>query len=485
MKQGLLFENGELIYYKNGQPHHAGVIKENGAIYYIGSGGKAVKGRHVVHREMANDLLKRGTYTFGEDYKLVKGSYKAPKKIKKKRKKFKLPSVSSAKRSLRNRLRALRADKKAKKKLAITAVAVAFGLLICIALPFMETLIHESRNPVTTPSSTDGPSSTNAVQSIILPEFKEDVLLCSTAAKAEYDGEITLEESVNFGDPYRPFLFEYHFLNTSGRLLLSTDPTFADAREYFMPESDTVVQIDNLYTDTTYYYKVFADSQEYTGTFHTAPSTRFVSIPGLINTRDIGGRTTLDGKVVKQGMLIRGVEIDGFVNPTYFIPTEDIPTVQETFGFVYDLDLREQSLYSGKYTSRLGVPHKFYTSPQYGQIFNAGYKNSLKNIFSDLANPDNYPMYLHCTWGTDRTGTIIFLLQGILNMSEEDMVREYRLTAYCSKSLSASNNMEGIIYGLSPYEGDTLQEKIVTYLTTVIGVTDEEIASIRDIFLAK
>ena len=320
---------------------------------------------------------------------------------------------------------------------------------------------------------------------VALPQFEQEVLLCSDQAKQVYDGELKIANAVATGTPYRPFVFEYRLEHASGTLRLSEDSSFADAQEYHMDQGEASVIIDNLKTGTTYYYQVEVSGKQYCGTFRTASSNRFISIPGVENLRDIGGYKTLDGKTIKQGLLIRGCELDGIKNEKYFLDDQYISGVQETFGFVYDLDLRSPEIIEGDYQSRLGaeVGHKFYDAPTYAQSFRSEYVSSMREIFADLADPDKYPMYLHCTWGRDRTGTVVLLLQGLLNVSKEDMMQEYRLTGYVTPAVATNTKMDVVFMQLESYEGDTLQEKIINYLTTTVGVTQEEIASIQSIFL--
>lgn len=482
MKEGLFFENEELVYYKKGYPYHAGVIEHEGSIYYIGSKGRAVKGMHVVHREMANGLLEHGTYTFGEDYKLIKGSFVPAKKRKSKK------SVFTKSRSKKSSRKKATANLLASKQLIPIAISVLIFFLVIVTAFFLNT--DDPQQPAAAPQTVsnagDVQTTDNAEDTQIhLPEFGKEVLLCSPAAKELYDGNISVEMAVDSDSAYRAFSFDYYFTHAPGILLLSENEDLSNAKEYRLNNNTQKLLIDNLKTGTDYYYKVLVAGQEYPGSFTTAQSTRYISIPGALNTRDIGGYRTLDGKMVRQGLLIRGSEIDGLVEKHYFIPIDSLAEVQSTFDFVYDFDLRGGSIYTGTYASRLGenVKHKFYGAPQYGQIFQAEYQSSLRKIFTDLADPGKYPMYLHCTYGADRTGTIIFLLQGILNMSEEEMIKEFQLSGYAFPTYRKSSSMDVIIEGVKQYDGDTLQEKIVTYLTTVVGVTESEIASIRNILL--
>ena len=66
--------------------------------------------------------------------------------------------------------------------------------------------------------------------------------------------------------------------------------------------------------------------------------------------------------------------------------------VQDKIGFVFDLDLRGEYVYSGEYTSRLGVEQTFYAAPVYGSIFSKSYHLSRRQIFENLAAPKKYPM---------------------------------------------------------------------------------------------
>ena len=75
VKDGLVEENGKLMYYEDGVLVHKGLVEIDGAIYYINSSCYAVTNvTRLVPASWTNGILPEGTYTFGPDGKYTPDS---------------------------------------------------------------------------------------------------------------------------------------------------------------------------------------------------------------------------------------------------------------------------------------------------------------------------------------------------------------------------------------------------------------------------
>lgn len=270
---------------------------------------------------------------------------------------------------------------------------------------------------------------------------------------------------------------------------IAEDDTFSSAWEYTLDVSARDLELYNLKTGTKYYYRInvhFTNSvvSSACGSFETAASPRVLTIGGIRNARDIGGWTTVDGKTVKQGLLYRGTELEGSVEAKYTLTDEGRQVMLDYLGIKMDMDLRWASQNTlGVDALGEDIKHIYFGVESYTNIFIDDYTEAVRNVFSELAKEENYPIYMHCTHGRDRTGTISCLLEALLGVEEADIWRDYHLSALESKY------MDNIAFGsfmlaLKNQPGETLQDKTQTYLLS-IGVTEVEIASIRAIYLGE
>ena len=274
------------------------------------------------------------------------------------------------------------------------------------------------------------------------------------------------------------------------RLAVSRNADFSAAKEYDLDPDGTSVALYHLETGRTYYYRLTlavsigegTTTLNTTGEFSTAISPRILTIENIPNVRDIGGWMTDSGVRISQGLLYRGSELDGAVAASYRLTDAGRDVLLTDLGIRFDMDLRSESV-NPVPTDALGrfVTHRYYGISMYSGIFEDGETEKLRAIFSDLADKQNYPMYMHCTYGRDRTGTVCYLLEALLGVSEEDLRREYELSAF-TDSYVDSENFAVFLADLRRMEGNTMKDKVEGYLLS-IGVTAEEIASIRAIFL--
>ena len=392
------------------------------------------------------------------------------------------------------------------KKSLLSVLAIIVGFAAVFALGFYaDRHILSGGTQATKPSATNvtTPTANSATLQIEISHFSDPKLLISNSAHAFVNRDMSapLLEVI---DRYKdkdvrldiglPVTISYHIQGIPNNLQIvsvtvevAESLDFADSRFFTSNHAEREIQVYYLKTGTQYYYRVGVTLSDQTvtyaiGSFQTEPSPRILGIEGVVNVRDVGGWKTTDGKTVRQGLLYRGSELDGAVNPAFKLTSDGQGTMLTILGIRTEMDLRspdENML--GTHALGANVKHIYYAVGGYTDIFDPAGKEAVRRVFSDLANPDHYPVYMHCTYGADRTGTMCYLLALLLGVSEEDALRDYELSALYY-SWADSDAMNALISTLQELPGDNMQQKVEGYMLS-IGLTEVEIEQLRGIFL--
>ena len=273
----------------------------------------------------------------------------------------------------------------------------------------------------------------------------------------------------------------------SAKLEVSEDALYTAPRRFTMSGTRCYTDIYLLKTNMKHYFRITMELSNgatagVQGTFTTANTPRVLSIDGISNVRDIGGWVTTDGSTVRQGLLYRGSEPDGAVIPEYRITQTGIDHMLHVLKVRTQMDLRNSATSaSGKDVLGESVTHTTYGAPQYADALGSQHNATMRAIFSDLADADNYPIYLHDTYGRDQVGTVCYILEAALGMTDEDLMREYRLSILNHQGLH-TEEMNAFLEQFSKLSGATKQEKAENYLRS-IGLTSAQIRSMQEIFL--
>lgn len=214
---------------------------------------------------------------------------------------------------------------------------------------------------------------------------------------------------------------------------------------------------------------------------------RMVYTPSVWNVRDLGGWACTGGRV-KYGKIFRGGNFGS-------ITDADKSTLVDWLGIATDIDLRNNSETGGITTSPLGAGveyfHQsldFYANAVSTSAASARTVAVLKKVMACVAA--NKPCYFHCMSGSDRTGTIAYILLSLLGVSQSDKDKEYELTAFSDeangKRFRNSNynvtNGNGwyplIKYFRDTYTGENDNEKVVAW-AVANGITATEINAFR------
>jgi protein-tyrosine phosphatase len=229
-----------------------------------------------------------------------------------------------------------------------------------------------------------------------------------------------------------------------------------------------------------------------------APTSRdhlITDVPGLVNGRELGAFTGLDGRTVAAGRLIRSESLDR-------ITAAGAATLASAHHVDLVIDLRTPgqiqkkpdvqipgamtlaiSLFGadGDYPDDTvmyqDLIDKGHVDAQDPGVMIRAYRQVLQAIASHTGDGT---ILIHCSHGMDRTGTVVDLLDRILGVGSADILHDYLL----------SNTQLGVDWAKPALLQGTFEAGIASryagmdaYIRATLGVDDQEIRALRAEFL--
>lgn len=316
----------------------------------------------------------------------------------------------------------------------------------------------------------------------------------------------------NYNRPFRdldrpaPIVIRLEAPSPTGRerVVASTDPEFANVVTHPL-DSDSVVIWNTIPGETLHYRILESESAAapilQQGVVTTEGQVRMIYTPNIHNIRDLGGWPLEGGGRIRYGKIFRGSKFHDS-KTTYL--TRDDSLLLRALGIQCEFDLRggDESYGSGTKPTKsiLGKDIDYVIHP----VGSYAYRTALE----DHANHIRYiwnlvkkhilagkTIFMHCSQGCDRAGTWSFLIEGLLGVSEDNLVKDYELSSFTQDptfhrwrnehTRHPSYDFRGMMDYIKQQQGETLQEKFEYFLISKCLIPQTEINQLKELLIER
>ena len=293
-------------------------------------------------------------------------------------------------------------------------------------------------------------------------------------------------------------------VDTVSTIYVSETEDFQNAYVLNVEKGTDTINVYNLIPGRVYNWKVQYHQKDGSlanagsGRFKTTGTLRMLKIDNIFNVRDMGGWPTTSGYPMKYGKIVRGSRLNVNGKTTKIITDQGVADLRWV-GMRSELDMRDASNSVNATYSFFGQDCPIYNVNQGYNSRIATFANGPQSIQGILKLIEwlkaDKPVYLHCSVGADRTGTVAYLVGALCGMTEDALCKDFELTSFSSDKIvneraeahgayevlvrqrnyagriDPNDNVEGYKFAkmvdlIKTFPGETLQEKVYYHLST-------------------